>query len=188
MKENNQVHSGSPFRLLCEDQRFKQNPSSMFFLILSCHRNKKCFFLKDRFIEFACHRSQRSIEHVNYRRSTSPLTNIFWYQSIRDDPVIPFRSIIKSAEEQKSDIFVSFDIDSIISASCPGVSAPATVGLTTQQACDIAFTAGQSFCVKLMDLSEYNPLVEEYRTGKLVTLIFYHFILRRAKAIRDSMQ
>jgi hypothetical protein len=39
-----------------------------------------------------------------------------------------------------------------------------------------------------MDLSEYNPLIEEYRTGKLVTLIFYHFILGRAKAIRDSMQ
>ena len=28
LKENNQAHSGSPFRLLCEDQRFYQNPSS----------------------------------------------------------------------------------------------------------------------------------------------------------------
>ncbi len=142
----------------------------------------------DRFIEFASQGSQCSIEHVNYLRSKSPLTEIIWYQTIRDDPLTPFRSLIKSAEEQKSDIFISFDIDSIISASCPGVSAPATVGLTAQQACDIAFYAGQSFYVKLMDLSEYNPLIEEYRTGKLVTLIFYHFILGRAKAIRDSMQ
>jgi formiminoglutamase len=35
LKENNQSHSGSPFRLLCEDQRFYQNPLSMvLFLIL----------------------------------------------------------------------------------------------------------------------------------------------------------
>ncbi|CAF1217899.1 unnamed protein product [Rotaria sp. Silwood1] len=168
LKEN-KSHSGSPFRLLLEDQRFHQN-----------HSNK--------FIEFASQGSQCSIEHVNYIRSKSPLTQIFWYQSIRDDPLTPFRSIIKSAEEQKNDIFVSFDIDSIISSSCPGVSAPATVGLTAQQACDIAFYAGQSLQVKLMDLSEYNPKIEDYRTGKLVTLIFYHFILGRAKAIKDSMQ
>lgn len=100
----------------------------------------------------------------------------------------PFRSIIRRAEEEKCDVFLSFDIDSIISASCPGVSAPATVGLSAQQACDIAFYAGQSFQVKLVDLSEYNPVVEEYRTGKLVTQIFYHFLLGRATAIRQSKQ
>ncbi|CAF1045752.1 unnamed protein product [Adineta steineri] len=169
LKENNKAHSGSPFRQLIEDQRFKSNTSN-------------------RFIEFASQGSQCSIEHVNYLRSKSPLTNIIWYQSIRNDPLTPFRSIIKSGEEDKCDIFVSFDIDSIISSSCPGVSAPATVGLSAEQACDIAFYAGQSFQVKLMDLSEYNPSVEEYRTGKLVTLIFYHFILGRAKAIRDSIK
>ncbi|CAF1578110.1 unnamed protein product [Adineta ricciae] len=167
LKEGNKAHSGSPFRQLIEDERFHQNPSN-------------------RFIEFASQGSQCSIEHVNYLRSKSPLTNIIWYQTIRDDPLTPFQSIIKSAEEQNCDIFVSFDIDSIISASCPGVSAPASVGLSAQQACDLAFIAGQSFHVKLMDMSEYNPLVEEYRTGKLITLIFYHFILGRAKAIRDS--
>ncbi|UJR17898.1 hypothetical protein I4U23_004797 [Adineta vaga] len=169
LKEGNKAHSGSPFRQLLEDQRFHQNSSN-------------------RFIEFACQGSQCSIEHVNYLRSKSSLTNLIWYQTIRDDPVTPFRSIIKLAEEQNCDIFVSFDIDSIISASCPGVSAPASVGLSAQQACDIAFVAGQSLNVKLMDMSEYNPIVEEYRTGKLITLIFYHFILGRAKAIRDSMQ
>ncbi|CAF1493261.1 unnamed protein product [Adineta ricciae] len=167
LKEGNKAHSGSPFRQLIEDERFHRNPSN-------------------RFIEFASQGSQCSIEHVNYLRSKSPLTNIIWYQTIRDDPLTPFQSIIKSAEEQNCDIFVSFDIDSIISASCPGVSAPASVGLSAQQACDLAFIAGQSFHVKLMDMSEYNPIVEEYRTGKLITLIFYHFILGRAKAIRDS--
>jgi formiminoglutamase len=32
LKENNQSHSGSPFRLLCEDQRFYQNPLSKIFI------------------------------------------------------------------------------------------------------------------------------------------------------------
>ena len=142
--------------------------------------------LLDRFIEFASQGTQCSVEHVNYLRSKSPLTKIIWYQTIRDDPLTSFRSLLKSAEENNSDIFLSFDIDSIISSSCPGVSAPATVGLSAQQACDICFYGGQSFHVKLIDLSEYNPLVEDYRTGKLVTLLFYHFLLGRAKAIRDS--
>lgn len=186
LKENNTAHSGSPFRLLLEDSRFYQNSSSMH--ILFFFFSNLIVLCIDRFIEFASQGSQCSIEHVNYLHSKSPLTQIFWYQSLRDDPLTPFRSIIKTAEEQNCDIFVSFDVDSIISASCPGVSAPATVGLTAQQACDIAFSAGQSLRVKLMDLSEYNPVVEEYRTGKLVTQIFYHFILGRAKAIKDLQE
>jgi formiminoglutamase len=28
-----------------------------------------------------------------------------------------------------------------------------------------------------MDLSEYNPLVEEWRTGKLVANMFYYFCM-----------
>lgn len=96
-----------------------------------------------------------------------------------------FVSLIKSGEENGSDIFISFDIDSIDSSSCPGVSAPATVGFTAQQALDFAFHSGKSLNVKLMDLSEYNPLIEEYRTGKLISQIFYHFLLGRATTIRD---
>ena len=82
-------------------------------------------------------------------RSKSPLTKIIWYQTIRDDPLTPFHSLLKSAEENKSEIFLSFDIDSIISSSCPGVSAPATVGLSAQQACDICFYGGQCSQIKI---------------------------------------
>jgi hypothetical protein len=34
-----------------------------------------------------------------------------------------------------------------------------------------------SYKVRLMDLSEYNPLVEEWRTGKLVANMFYYFCM-----------
>ena len=75
------------------------------------------------------------------------------------------------------DIFVSFDIDSISGADCPGVSAPGVRGLSAQDALDICFAAGQHPRVRLFDLSEYNPTVESYRTGKLVATMFYYFCL-----------
>lgn len=87
-------------------------------------------------------------------------------------------------------VFVSFDIDSISAADAPvcfsfvkkfilsqGVSAVGTIGLTSQEALNICLIAGKHPKVKLFDLSEYNPLVEEWRTGKLVANMFYFFAL-----------
>ena len=64
-----------------------------------------------------------------------------------------------------------------------GVSCPGTVGLTAEEACDICFLAGTSPNVALVDLSEFNPLVEDYRTGRLVANMFYYFLLGRASAV-----
>jgi len=74
-------------------------------------------------------------------------------------------------------VFVSFDLDSVSSQDAPGVSSPANVGLSAQEAIDICFASGKSPQVKLFDLSEFNPEVESYRTGRLVTLMFYNFVL-----------
>ena len=144
------------------------------------------FVCLDRLIEFASQGSQCSIDHVNYIRTRSPQATILWFNQIKDRLSETFLSLLQSAEDSSSSIFVSFDIDSILSSSCPGVSCPATVGLSSDQACQLAFLAGQSSRVKLFDLSEFNPIVEQYRTGKLVSLIFYHFLLGKAKAKRDN--
>jgi len=74
-------------------------------------------------------------------------------------------------------IFVSFDLDSVSSSDAPGVSCPGAVGLTAQEALELCFTAGKHANVKLFDLSEYNPVIEEYRTGRLVANMFYFFAL-----------
>jgi len=78
-------------------------------------------------------------------------------------------------------IFVSFDLDSVSSADAPGVSCPANIGLSAQEAVDICFTAGNYSKVRLFDLSEFNPEIEHYRTGRLVTLMFYNFVLGYAQ-------
>jgi len=78
-------------------------------------------------------------------------------------------------------IFVSFDIDSISSQDCPGVSCPANIGSTAQEAVDICYLSGICPHVKLMDISEFNPDIESYRTGRLVTLMIYYFALGYAQ-------
>ncbi len=41
----------------------------------------------------------------------------------------------------------------------------------------MCFVAGADERVALFDLSEFNPDIEHYRTGKLVAAMFYHFLL-----------
>jgi formiminoglutamase len=62
-----------------------------------------------------------------------------------------------------------------------GVSCPANVGLSAQDAIDICFEAGCNPKVQIFDLSEFNPTIENDRTGRLVTLMFYYFALGIAK-------
>eukprot|EP00762_Andalucia_godoyi_P006700 ANDGO_06152.mRNA.1 Formimidoylglutamase len=144
------AHSGSPFRKLLEDPRFNGT----------------------MFAEFACQGSQCSQEHTDYVRSKGG--KLYWFGDIQSSAVASFS---RAVDAMRSDcVFVSFDIDSIVSASCPGVSAPATYGLTAWDACQMLKNSGEDSRVVAVDMSEFNPLVEEYRTAKLVTQMFYHFV------------
>lgn len=77
-------------------------------------------------------------------------------------------------------ITISYSIVNFFVISKKGVSCPATIGLTAEEALDICFWAGREQKVKLFDLSEYNPTAELYRTGRLVANMFYFFLLGRA--------
>ena len=86
-----------------------------------------------------------------------------------------FNKVLTAFESRNA--FISFDIDSIVGADCPGVSCPAVIGLSAQEALDIAFAAGQHPYTRLLDLSEYNPTIEEDRTARLVSNIIYYFLM-----------
>jgi formiminoglutamase len=88
-----------------------------------------------------------------------------------------FASILDELGQRCQAIFVSFDIDAIKSSDCPGVSAPGAIGLSSEDALQICFMAGKNPKVRLFDMSEYNPLIEEYRTGRLVATLFYYFAM-----------
>ena len=84
--------------------------------------------------------------------------------------------ILTNLEEKGDLVFFSFDIDSINSAYCPGVSAPSVVGgLTDEEALELCYLAGRFKCVKLMDCSEFNPAVEDQRTRRLLANMFFYF-------------
>lgn len=167
--DKDQIHSGCPFRLLLEETRYKK--------------------LGGRFIEFACQGSQCAAEHVKFVEENNG--QLIWMRAIRrketkgkplnQDLITQagqaLEEIFERLEENER-VFLSFDVDSINSSHCPGVSCPSVDGgLTAEEAIEIAFLAGTCGKVEIMDMSEYNPSVEEYRTGRLLANIFYYFCL-----------
>ncbi len=148
------AHSGSPFRLLLEDPRFSG----------------------EHFVEFAVQGSQCSREHADFVRQQNG--RILWLNDIQESgPEAAFRSELERLSSQCDSLFVSFDLDSISASDAPGVSCPGVLGLDARSAMAIAFSAGRHPAVSLFDLSEYNPLMEDERTGRLAAGIFYNFCL-----------
>eukprot|EP00028_Trichosphaerium_sp_Am-I-7-wt_P006781 CAMPEP_0168536818 /NCGR_PEP_ID=MMETSP0405-20121227/19850_1 /TAXON_ID=498012 /ORGANISM="Trichosphaerium sp, Strain Am-I-7 wt" /LENGTH=308 /DNA_ID=CAMNT_0008565045 /DNA_START=206 /DNA_END=1132 /DNA_ORIENTATION=+ len=154
-KKEGKVHSGSPFRLLLEDDEMKT---------------------RGTFCEFGAQGSQCSTIHWNYVLSHKN-ASIAGFNSLRKSSTSVLDAFKNEECMKKDNVFVSFDIDSINGADCPGVSCPANVGFSSQEALDICFAAGSNPKVRLMDVSEFNPTVESYRTGRLVAQMFYHFLL-----------
>jgi formiminoglutamase len=153
--KDGQAHSGSPFRLLLEDARFSGS----------------------QFIEFAAQGSQVSREHARYVKDREG--HIIWYSEVSrgDAAAQAFRNALGRLAWECDSLFVSFDLDSIRASDAPGVSCPGIMGLRAKEAFEMTFAAGAHPKVDLFDLSEYNPLIEEERTGRLAVGIFYHFCL-----------
>ncbi|MES1907907.1 MAG: hypothetical protein MHM6MM_000937 [Cercozoa sp. M6MM] len=167
-------HSGSPFRCMLEDAEFEDSESI--------------------FVEFAAQAQQCSRKHVQYVKDKKQhvyfLSELLCCSSIErvDSDMTPWPSstpmaarfeklVLERFDNARCDaVFVSFDIDSIRSADCPGVSCPAPVGLSADDAMRICFLAGRHPRVQLLDVSEFNPAVEDYRTGRLVACMVYAFL------------
>ena len=150
------AHSGSPFRQLLEDKKFASDGGM--------------------FHEFAVQGNQCSHDHVEYVKSKGG--QLTWLSQLRKSNVYTdneFKTMLSSFSNRPT--FVSFDIDSISSADCPGVSCPAAIGLTAQEALDICFVSGQNLDTKMLDISEFNPIAEDKRTSRLIATMIYYFLL-----------
>lgn len=99
------VHSGSPFRLMLEDVRFKQFNST--------------------FVEFACQGPQCSLSHAEYVRRNGG--RLEWLDKMADshdpkhnsDPIVSrFSSVLQDIPENAM-IFISFDLDAVCAADAP---------------------------------------------------------------------
>jgi formiminoglutamase len=156
--DDGRVHSGSPFRVLLEDDRFKGRD----------------------FVEFAAQGNQCAQAHADYVTDVHRGT-IVWLSALRraEDTVGHlFRRRLADMEAAGcTDLFVSFDIDAISGSDAPGVSCVASVGLSAREALDICYEAGRCPRVTLLDISELNPTAEEHRTARLVANMIYYFSL-----------
>lgn len=167
------AHSGSPFRQMMEHPLWKK--------------------LSGKFIEFGCQQMQCSQAHAAYVRENNPGDNdVMWLNEIREREIhgIPDRwtqaethmSLVEQFEDaigfvnDSDKIFISFDLDSVRAADASGVSCSSPEGLSAQEAISIMHIAGRNPRVQLVDISEYNPKIEEYRTGRLVAAMFHSFL------------
>ena len=121
------------------------------------------------FYEYATQGSQSSSAHVDFVNSKGG--QIIWLNSIKSNT---FNKILS---QRSNPLFVSFDIDSIRSCEAPGVSCPSTRGLTAEEALSICFNSGSTQRVVGLDISEFNPKIENNITLRLVTQMIYYFIL-----------
>lgn len=92
--------------------------------------------------------------------------------------------IEKIVKDQNPDqIYLSINVENIEGAV--GVTANTTVGgFTTEEAIEICYLAGLKLGkLVAIDINEYNPYVEDWRTGRLVATMFYYFILGLAQRL-----
>ena len=72
-------------------------------------------------------------------------------------------------------VYLSLNLETVETAV--GVTTNCTAGgLSSEEAIEICYLAGKySQKIVAVDLSEYNPFVEDWRTGRLVASMFYYF-------------
>jgi formiminoglutamase len=75
------------------------------------------------------------------------------------------------------DVLVTFDLDAVDASSAPGVSAPATPGLSSELWLEAAYRAGACEHVRSMDVVELNPRFDvDDRTARLAAVTVWHFL------------
>lgn len=157
-------HSGSPFRELLLHQRALRTNGGA------------------HFVEYACQGQQCSKEHADFVKEQGG--TLMW---LTKDVHRVSESFPRAMDIAGEHIFVSFDIDAVQGSDCPGVSCPGNVGLSAQDAMDISRMAGRNPKVLLMDVSELNPAVEDYRSPRLAVMMFYHFLIGLAERVQTRL-
>lgn len=78
---------------------------------------------------------------------------------------------------KQKNLFLGFDMDAVNSSCAPGVSATSSTGLTAQQAYDLVGFLIDHFEVKLLEITEVNPLFDlDERTSKLAAKFIHRFL------------
>jgi formiminoglutamase len=95
-------------------------------------------------------------------------------------------AIAKLYDQSEGPTLVSFDIDAVDQSQAPGVSAPATGGMSTELWLAAAFQAGACAQVSSCDLVEMNPNYDrDGQTARLAALTVWQVL--RGVALRGNI-
>ena len=163
--------------------------------------NKRYVLEKDKFeanhrmYEFGLNGQEVKHSDYEYFMEKNPMGGIIWMKDIRKTEQVHeaastqagqrFYELVNSLnnDDKVDQIYVSFNLENVHGAI--GVSTNClNGGLTTEEAIDVCLIAGlYSNKIFAFDINEYNPFVEDWRTGRLVATMFYYFTLGMSKRL-----
>eukprot|EP00128_Syssomonas_multiformis_P018751 Colp12_sorted_trinity150504_noHs@33220 len=108
--------------------------------------------------------------------------NIVWLSTLRKNGANTVANFLQCMDTLGENVIIHVSLEAIKSADAPGVSNPSCVGLTADEMLDMMTMAGRHRRVRLVSVSEFNPQVEDERTGRLVAMMLYRFALGYAMA------
>lgn len=153
-----QIGSGTPFRRL-----------------LDAHH-----LTGEQLIEFGFHAHAASAAHLDYAQQQR--VRLWSWEDRGPEPARLFAQFLQTLRAACGRIAVSLDLDAIVAASAPGVSAPAAFGFSTNDALAVCQLAGADRAVQYVDVMELNPTYDlDGRTARLAAVLIWSLLRERAR-------
>ncbi len=150
---DNRITSGTPFRKLLETELLKG----------------------ENFVEMGAHDNLNSRTYYEYLISKK--VSVFTLSDVAAGISAIMEKALEIAGSNTRSAFISIDIDSVAQCFAPGSSAPDAWGFNPEQIRELAFLAGRSKTVKLMDIVEIHPGFDIVnRTARLGASIIISFL------------
>jgi formimidoylglutamase len=130
----------------------------------------------EHFVEMGAHDNLNSRVYFDYLVSKN-VSIVTLSAVVADGPAAIMEKALTIAGSNNRSVFFSIDIDSIAQCFAPGSSAPDARGFTPDQIRELAFLAGASKSVKLLDIVEINPEFDvDNTTARLGASIIISFL------------
>ncbi len=147
------ITSGTPFRKLLDTDLFKG----------------------ENFVEMGAHDNLNSRTYYDFLMSKN--VSVFTLPDASAGIPMIMEKALEIAGSNTRSVFVSIDIDSVAQCFAPGSSSPDARGFNPEQIRELAFLAGASKRVGLLEIVEINPKFDvDDRTARLGASIFISFL------------
>jgi arginase family enzyme len=130
----------------------------------------------ENLVEFGLHANVNSRAHMRYAEKQGVQC---WTRGQLKEQITAtiFHDELQRLSSRAHTLFVSIDLDAFAATYAPGVSAPGTEGLTTEEGRQLAYAAGRHPGVRLFELMELNPLFDiDARTARLAVTLLCAFL------------